>query len=270
LAGVEARFGALRVAGYALACHHFRRPSARGTCFVLHGYLDHSGLFSRLAGHCLASGFDVVAWDLPGHGLSSGARATIDDFASYRRCWRGLVESLETEVTRPWLAIGQSTGAAVLLDDLRAGDGPDLAVRTLLAPLVHAGGWRSMRIGLPLLRPFRSRLRRHFVRNTSDDEFLRFQREDDPLQSRDIPLDWVAAMLRWSAAYLRWHGADVPLRVVQGDADRTVAWRDNLPLLERQFPNAQLVMVPGAGHQLANEGDELRARVFAALDLLDG
>ncbi len=58
----------------------------RGTAFVVHGYFDHLGLYRHLLERLLDQGWRVVLWDLPGHGLSSGARATIDDFEDYGAC----------------------------------------------------------------------------------------------------------------------------------------------------------------------------------------
>ena len=46
---------------------------------------------------------------------------------------------------------------------------------------------------------------------------------------------------------------------MQGDRDGTVDWRYNVPRLERLFPEARVRYVEGAGHQLANESEALRA-----------
>ena len=54
-----------------------------GTVFVVHGYYDHLGLYRHLLERLLTRRWRVVLWDLPGHGLSSGKRACIDDFAHY-------------------------------------------------------------------------------------------------------------------------------------------------------------------------------------------
>src|SRR5690554_7256250 len=55
--------------------HYFRLPETagnKGTVFILHGYFDHVGLYTQLIDRCLGAGFDVLTYDQPGHGLSSG------------------------------------------------------------------------------------------------------------------------------------------------------------------------------------------------------
>ena len=67
--------------------HYFRLPesaSPKGTVFILHGYFDHVGLYTQLIDRCLGAGFDVLAYDQPGHGLSSGTLTAIGSFGSTR------------------------------------------------------------------------------------------------------------------------------------------------------------------------------------------
>ena len=51
---------------------------------ILHGYYDHVGLYRHVVEWGLRMGFAVLACDLPGHGLSSGARASINEFVEYQ------------------------------------------------------------------------------------------------------------------------------------------------------------------------------------------
>ena len=46
----------------------------RGTVLICHGYFDYVGLYRHLIAHVLELGYAVLAYDLPGHGLSSGPR----------------------------------------------------------------------------------------------------------------------------------------------------------------------------------------------------
>jgi alpha-beta hydrolase superfamily lysophospholipase len=52
---------------------------------------------------------------------------------------------------------------------------------------------------------------------------------------------------------------------VQGDADTTLDWRYNLPQLQRLFPRAQVYMVAGGGHHLANESQHLRSEYLGVV-----
>ena len=55
----------------------------RGTVVFLHGYLDHSALSLALFAFLNDRGYRIVAYDLPGHGLSGGQRAGLEDFDQY-------------------------------------------------------------------------------------------------------------------------------------------------------------------------------------------
>ncbi|SUV72968.1 lysophospholipase [Acinetobacter baumannii] len=39
---------------------------------LLHGYLEHSGIYQPIIREILEQGFSVITYDLPGHGLSNG------------------------------------------------------------------------------------------------------------------------------------------------------------------------------------------------------
>ena len=69
---------------------------------------------------------------------------------------------------------------------------------------------------------------------------------------------WVAALERWLAGLAMEDLGAGPVLLVQGDNDHTVDWRWNLPRYQRLFPGREVVMVPGAGHQLANEAAPTR------------
>src|SRR5690606_29972916 len=74
--------GVFEAAGYQLVAQYWLPTgvSPKGTVFFLHGYYDHVGLFSAFIGFLLRQGWIVVAYDQPGHGLSSGEQASIKDF----------------------------------------------------------------------------------------------------------------------------------------------------------------------------------------------
>jgi alpha-beta hydrolase superfamily lysophospholipase len=54
--------------------------------------------------------------------------------------------------------------------------------------------------------------------------------------------------------------------VVQGDADDTVDWRFNLPVIREHFPNAVFCHLNSARHHLVNESEAIRARIWSQVD----
>ncbi|MBB3330761.1 alpha-beta hydrolase superfamily lysophospholipase [Halomonas campaniensis] len=240
-----------------------------GTAFVVHGYFDHLGLYRHLLERLLDRNWRVVLWDLPGHGLSSGARASIDDFDDYGGCLHALQQHLEEEglAPRPWIGVGQSTGAAILATDaLTRGDDGHWAGLALLAPLVRPWGWNQSSWLHLLVGPFVRSIPRKFRANSTDSDFADFLREGDPLQADRVAIGWVSAMRRWMPRLLALPPNPVKTLILQGEQDLTVDWEWNLNVLERKFPNAEIHRHPEARHHLVNEAEPIRQSLFDTLD----
>jgi len=270
IAGVTHHFGRLAASGYEIACHFYELARARGTCVLLHGYFDHAGLYARLIEHCLRHGYGVLIWDLPGHGLSNGPQASIHDFEVYTDVLAAVLDHHRDRLPAPLHAIGQSTGGAVLMSwafrKCRSAAECPFARIALLAPLVRPARWHHVTLLYTVLRPFRSGVPRKFVPNSGDAEFLAFV-QNDPLQSRFLPVQWVGAMRRWVRDFRAHPVTDFAPLIIQGSVDETVDWKWNIPMIRQKFPHAELRMIEGARHHLVNESRALREQVFAALAL---
>ena len=79
------RLGRFEVEGFEVVAQVWWPQSPVATMFMFHGFYDHMGLYRHVVKWALEQGFVVIACDLPGHGLSSGVRASIDDFAVYQQ-----------------------------------------------------------------------------------------------------------------------------------------------------------------------------------------
>jgi len=236
-----------------------------GTVFILHGFYDHMGLYRHVIEWALARGQAVISCDLPGHGLSSGARASITDFAIYQQVLDGLLDQARRlGLPRPWHVCGQSTGGAIAIDHvLHQGDSSPIDGQVvLLAPLVRPSAWHRSRLSYSVLRHFVDGIDRRFTANSNDPAFLPFL-QADPLQPRRLPTAWVGAMFNWVKHI---EAAPSSLRtplIIQGQADATVDWAYNLKVLKRKFEGAQVLMLPEARHHLVNELPDIRERYFA-------
>ncbi|HSH50041.1 MAG TPA: alpha/beta hydrolase [Halomonas sp.] len=271
-AGLEV--GYLDTHGYRLWTQVWSPPAPVGTAFVVHGYYDHLGLYRHLIDRLLKHSWRVVLWDLPGHGLSSGARATITDFDEYGDCLRSLQVQLLARglAPRPWLGIGQSTGASILATDaLRRGGEEHWSGLALLAPLVRPRGWPQSSWVHSLVSPFVRSIPRRFTNNSSDAEFAAFLRKNDPLQTNRLPVEWVSAMRRWIPQLLALPESQIPTLILQGEQDQTVDWAWNLKILTEKFPQASVYRQPAARHHLVNEAEPIRHELLNALGLfIDG
>jgi len=263
------RLGYLDAAGYRLAVHYYHQPGSLGTVFLFHGYLDHTGLYSRIIHHCLDQGMDVLIYDLPGHGLSSGEPTAIQSFREYQRILLTVLALSRGQTEGPWIGIGQSTGSGVLVDYLLScREAPEaIAFRgvVLLAPLVRPAGFRMGKLVHTLTLPFQDQWKRVFVTNSSDSEFLRFLKDHDPLQAQGIAMAWLTALRRWVSRIEAALPVDYDLAIVQGEQDTTVEWRHNLRLLRRKFRRVRLYQIPEARHHLVNEAEPILGQVLGAV-----
>ncbi|VXB54820.1 Lysophospholipase [Pseudomonas sp. 8BK] len=259
--------GTLQAGGYQIALQAWRPEQPRATLVLLHGYYDHVGLYRHVIEWALGMGFAVLSFDLPGHGLSSGARASIGDFAEYQTVLQAvLAEAAVLELPQPWHLCGQSTGGAILIDHLLTGaPGAQIGETILLAPLVRPRAWGWSQFSYRIMKRFVSEIPRRFSVNSSDAEFIDFIHHQDPLQPRNLPTAWVGALSQWvphiEAAP---RSARSPL-IIQGEADMTVAWQHNLEVLQDKFAVPQILRLPEARHHLANEAPALRQRYFEFL-----
>ena len=263
---VQQHFGAIRVGDYDIATHYFERENARGTVFFVHGYLDHVGLFGPLIRHLLCSDYSVLAFDLPGHGLSSGERAGVRDFALYTDVLEQMLLQHREQLPEPWIAIGQSMGGAVVMDLLLSREiAGVLHKAVVLAPLVRPVQWLNIQWKYLFGRYVLKQVPRIYMDNTHDEAFLEFVRHD-PLQSAIIPVSWVGALINWVPRFLRAPPSPVALEVIQGDDETTVDWRYNLSQIRNKFPACRIHMIEGGRHHLANEAGTFREAVYRQLD----
>lgn len=191
--------GRFAVDGYELVSHCWWPEKVKGTLFLLHGFYDHTGLYRHVIEWALDQDFAVIACDLPGHGLSSGPRASIRDFSEYQDALQALfAEANSIALPQPWHLCGQSTGGAIVVDHVlnHGENSPAQGQLILLSPLVRPRAWGWSQLSYYLLRPFVRGIARRFSENSNDPDFLPFLLAD-PLQPKRLPTAWVGALSRW-------------------------------------------------------------------------
>jgi alpha-beta hydrolase superfamily lysophospholipase len=260
--------GRFEVDGYELVSHCWWPEKVKGTLFLLHGFYDHTGLYRHVIEWALAQDFAVIACDLPGHGLSSGARASIRDFSEYQDALQALfAEARSIALPQPWHLCGQSTGGAIVVDHVlnHGENSPAQGHLILFSPLVRPRAWGWSQLSYYLLRPFVRGVTRRFSENSNDPDFLPFLLAD-PLQPKRLPTAWVGALSRWIIRVE--HAKKSPRRplIIQGQADMTVDWQHNLQVMKWKFDRPQILLLPEARHHLANETAEMREEYFEFLN----
>ena len=247
--------GRFEVDGYQLVSQFWWPERAKATMFLFHGFYDHTGLYRHVIEWALDQGFAVIACDLPGHGLSSGERASIKEFAEYQDTLQGLfAEALSIDLPQPWHLCGQSTGGAIVIDHVlnHGASSPAQGQVILLSPLVRPRAWGWSKLSYYLLKPFVKAIARRFSENSNDPDFLPFL-QADPLQPLRLPTAWVGALARWIKRIEAAPNSPRRPLIVQGQADMTVDWEHNLGVLKAKFDRPQVLMLPEARHHLATE-----------------
>lgn len=245
------------------ACHWWRQRESRRTVVVVHGLFDHVGLYLPLIEDLLKQGMDVLAIDLPDHGLSSAEYGSLKSFLPYSQAVSTLLCSPQVPLATPITLIGQSTGGAVLFDYLNTYSANKYIDQLiLLAPLLRVPGWLGVKLSYALLHRWVKRVPRSYQSSSHDEKFCDFLRDSDPMQSDFVSVAWVGAMLAWEKRFDQFRGISLPTLLIQGSADTTVAFEHNIPRYKAKITDLQFRMVDGARHHLVGESDPWRSEVF--------
>jgi lysophospholipase len=259
---VDHELSSITVGTERIAVQTFKPSQPRGTILISHGYLDHTGLWSHAIAHFLDKSYAVVAFDYPGHGLSTGQPADIDDFTTYRDVLDTVATRTRNRMASPVHLVGHSMGAGLIAEHiLRSGLAPPRRA-VLIAPNIRSNHWLLSRAGHTLASPFMNHVPRLNKAVSSNQAFLEFRANQDPLQAGRTPLRWFRELVEWQREMqtLPPHSADV--RIIQGTADGVTDWTYNLPFLQKKLPGAHSVRLPGARHHLINETPPLRQRTL--------
>ncbi|GLS25756.1 alpha/beta hydrolase [Marinibactrum halimedae] len=259
-------FGSLDILEFDIALHYWSPKAPLGTMFILHGYWDHVGLYHHLIRFCLMNNYAVIAYDAPGHGISSGKRASIGSFQSYTRILEHIIKYTQPYITTPLFATGQSTGGAVVLDYLFTNPDNPLQCSFLLAPLIKPQKWQTIKIAYNFLHKYLKRVRRSGVTGSSHDKQFGVFLKQDPLQYHWASVDWIGAMGEWIERFSRFKSNHNQVICVQGDGDSTVDWEYNVEQITQRMPNAEVIVMADIKHHVVNETPALRNKVFAVID----
>jgi alpha-beta hydrolase superfamily lysophospholipase len=248
---------------YRLAAQYWLPEKARGTVLIVHGYYDHIGLYHHVIRFFLGQGYAVLGFDLPGHGLSSGARAVIHDFDEYGQAIHDVIHTATPHLPPIVLGFGQSTGCAAWMNYCMVGFPSPVKQLVLFSPLLRPHRWQQQgRWVYTLLHRWIRSLPRTFQINSANREFLEFCRRQDPLQPRLLTVAWVGALKNWLDLFASQPLINLPTLIVQGQQDNTVDWRYNIPHIMQKMPQAQLHYLAEARHHLANESETIRDHIW--------
>jgi lysophospholipase len=264
----------------------------RGTFVILGGRGDFMERYFETVHELMARGFAVVALDMRGQGGSQRPkrqpyRDRTRSFARFDEDVRTLMEDLVIpSCPQPYYALGHSTGAHVLLRQLR---GKAWFARAILvSPLVEIlyGPWPRPVAWRLLNTMWATGLSSRFLPGVHRRPMGRDDFPGNPLTSdrrrweRDSATLEVAPHLGLGGPTYGWLGAArvsiarlrrmrrkplAPVLIVAAGADRVVG-NEGIRRLARRLPGVALTFIPDANHEILGERDMIRRQFLAALD----
>lgn len=94
------------------------QKNPRGTVFITHGQGEHSGSYQRVVSSLSENQWNVVAWDLRGHGRSEGLRGYVQNFTEYIEDLKIFLQEtihLQELGPHPRVLLGHSMGGLIQL-----------------------------------------------------------------------------------------------------------------------------------------------------------
>ncbi len=224
----------------------------RGTVVFIHGFLDHSALSGQLFEFLNRRNYRIIAYDLPGHGLSGGVRAGLEDFEEYRTSLDRVMAYWDLSF-KETLFIGHSTGAAILLDRLLSGQ--QLGGAVLASPLIRFRHYSGAVFMTEHLFHGKGSIRVSEKPVTSNPTFNEKKRQD-PLAIKRMPLNWPLAVRTWEKNLPEGERpCSTDLLLLQGERDWVVSYEENITRILDWFPRTRIRYYPGLKHHILNEAE---------------
>ncbi|GIW71185.1 MAG: hydrolase [Planctomycetota bacterium] len=275
--GVRHGEGRLRMPDGVELFHQAWRPvrgPVRGTVLIVHGLKDHSSRYHRFACQLARRGYLVRAFDLRGHGDSSGDRVWVDCFDVYLEDLERYLAAHPEGLPRPLFLLGHSMGGAIVtLWAIRRQ--PELAGLILSAPALVPGENVSGFL-IAIAKVLSALCPTLAVMELRDEDFSR-----DPSTVQAIKTDPLIehgkGPARTGAEVLRALGqisaamerVRVPLLILHGTEDRLTNPAGSRQLHERAASEDKtLVLLEGLYHDLLHEPEhaEIEARIIAWIE----
>ncbi len=106
--------------GHELYLQTWTPDEVRGRFLITHGQAEHSECYQRLAETLASDGWLVYAWDLIGHGRSEGRRGYVDEFRTYVKDLKAVIDHLRRveSFNEPFILFSHSMGGLITLEAL--------------------------------------------------------------------------------------------------------------------------------------------------------
>jgi alpha-beta hydrolase superfamily lysophospholipase len=132
--------------GTELYTRHWATENATATILLLHGGGEHSGRYGHVAEFFNGRGYDVVAFDLRGHGNSGGPEMDVEQWSDYVDDLQHMVETEGLSSGGLWALYGHSVGGLISLLYLKDAERPQPDAAVLSSPSLdnNAALWQRL------------------------------------------------------------------------------------------------------------------------------
>jgi alpha-beta hydrolase superfamily lysophospholipase len=251
------------------------RPSgseAKAAVLVVHGLKDHSDRYSGFASALVSAGYAVYAFDLRGHGDSSGDRVWVDRFDDYLDDVDvALAEVRKAEPNKKVFVFGHSMGGAIVaLFALERSPKPAGIVLSAAALKVSAGGAvRGTTKALGAVFPRLAVFSLDDSKFSRDPDVVADMTKDPLVYDKSAPAHTAAEVIR-AVDRIRERSAElaVPVLALHGTADEVTPPDGSKELIEAAGGDKTLKLYAGLYHDLLHEPEraEVMADIIAWID----
>lgn len=230
----------------------------KGTVIITHGIAEHSGRYEPITKKLNEAGFNVLRYDIRGHGQSQGKRGSLKSFHQTIDDLHALVVEERKKNPKKLFLIGHSMGGLIVnmyavkyrdVDGIISSAAPTYFVKDVL-PLRILGvkplGWIS------------------YKTNFADEDLSRIRSVEeaylnDPLNLKSFKLSLVGQMMVKGVRYLnkRLDSYQLPVLFLHGGSDKVVpsAYSQRLyGLIASKDKN--LILYPESYHEIFNDLDQ--------------
>ena len=238
---------------------------ARAAVLLLHGIAEHSGRYQNVGDRFAAAGFDTVAIDHRGYGLSGGRRGHCDRWSQFSDDVADQLFEVR-KLGLPTVLLGHSLGG-LMATRFVVDDRPEPDLLVLSGPALGAQIPRRLRIAAPVLGRLLPNLE---IKDEGDPSLLSSDPRvgelfyADPLRVPNPTARMGMEILRAiSQARAGIERVTMPTLVVHGGDDALVP--PEASEIFETLPNAERIVYPGLRHEVFNEptGTEVIDRVVA-------
>jgi alpha-beta hydrolase superfamily lysophospholipase len=232
--------------------------SSKAFICLIHGLGEHSGRYEAVAARFIPEGFNLVGFDLRGHGRSGGARGDTPSFDAYMQD----IDAFRAEVNRRYtpdneFLYGHSLGGLLLLNYL---------IRrkpAVKGAICSAAGLRTsltqQRMKLLFVNIFGKLMPKLSIATGLDAQMLSHDPQvvehyrKDPLVHGVVTLRMALATLpAIQTVFDQAQTITVPLLILHGSADQ-LSYPSGSQDLSRKVPNNEFHLYEGLFHEIHNE-----------------